>query len=507
MMTLTLAEALVALSENSATEIDLSDRKLGREGAEAIAEALKVNKVVEKLNLKRCAIGDEGAIAIAEALKVNNTLKEIILIQNNFNAKGVVALAAALEINKSIMTMNLMGNYIYDEGAKAIAKALRVNKHLEALNLGAGDIQDEGAKAIAKALEVNKHLKELDLRNNVLQENGGTAIADSLLLNETLLRLNLNENGIGDNGAIALAEALIHNNTLCRLELDENNIGDNGGIAIAEALKTNRSLAWLDLDSHYMIGDGLEALAAALETNKIIIYITLLYDQEELEIPQAIFDRINASILRNQKYIILTDDALYKFENADNPESFDDVMRLIKMLMTTRQALDRENFPKDSTQYKELEFAITLQQVPIYINQGLHAEAIEMLSAEKSQRYYRKLTQEAFINIVENLLALRKPEETEAERNEYYLTITKALARVDDNNKHKKTLLEFAKTLYQHPPQHLPVPRKSLGELGLRTQECPTLLCHRWQNTLEGVEKVRPRSHSVPPIKATKFVI
>ena len=51
--------------------LNLIDNNIGAEGAKAIAEALKVNPVLNNLDLGYNSIGDDGAKAIAEALKVN----------------------------------------------------------------------------------------------------------------------------------------------------------------------------------------------------------------------------------------------------------------------------------------------------------------------------------------------------------------------------------------------------------------------------------------------------
>lgn len=49
------------------------------DGAEALAEALKSNTVLETLQLEGNGIESEGAIAIAEALKVNKALTDVNL--------------------------------------------------------------------------------------------------------------------------------------------------------------------------------------------------------------------------------------------------------------------------------------------------------------------------------------------------------------------------------------------------------------------------------------------
>ena len=54
-----------------ALRLSLGSNKISEEGAKALAEAVKVNSALQKLDLLRTNnISDEGAKALAEALKV-----------------------------------------------------------------------------------------------------------------------------------------------------------------------------------------------------------------------------------------------------------------------------------------------------------------------------------------------------------------------------------------------------------------------------------------------------
>ena len=57
----------------------IDNNRIGDKGAVSIAQCLKKNKALTKLQLEKNQIGDEGACAIAEAIKVNKKLKEIYL--------------------------------------------------------------------------------------------------------------------------------------------------------------------------------------------------------------------------------------------------------------------------------------------------------------------------------------------------------------------------------------------------------------------------------------------
>ena len=63
----------------------------------AIAEALKVNPVLNTLGLSNNNIGDDGAKAIAEALKVNPVLTKLDLEVNNLGDAGKQAVRDAVK--------------------------------------------------------------------------------------------------------------------------------------------------------------------------------------------------------------------------------------------------------------------------------------------------------------------------------------------------------------------------------------------------------------------------
>jgi Ran GTPase-activating protein (RanGAP) involved in mRNA processing and transport len=66
-------------------------------GAAALAEALKVNLGLQKLNLVGNDIGDSGAAAIARALFQHSTLQQLDLRDNRICDAGVAAFEQSLE--------------------------------------------------------------------------------------------------------------------------------------------------------------------------------------------------------------------------------------------------------------------------------------------------------------------------------------------------------------------------------------------------------------------------
>ena len=90
----------------------------------------------------------------------------ISMINHGIVDDGAIKLANALKNNNVVERIDLRGNNIGDEGALAFAEALKVNRKLRSLNLQDNDIGDEGAKAIIHVMQENRVLNELHLYGN-----------------------------------------------------------------------------------------------------------------------------------------------------------------------------------------------------------------------------------------------------------------------------------------------------------------------------------------------------
>ena len=77
-----------------------------------IAELLKQNTSVSRLDLARNQIGDAGAVALAEMLWSNSTLEYLNLESNIFGEGGGEAFLKALTQNATVNYLNLMYNSI-----------------------------------------------------------------------------------------------------------------------------------------------------------------------------------------------------------------------------------------------------------------------------------------------------------------------------------------------------------------------------------------------------------
>jgi Ran GTPase-activating protein (RanGAP) involved in mRNA processing and transport len=113
------------------------------------------------------AIVSEGARWIAEAIKRNLTIEKIDLWKNRIGDKRVECIAEAIKGNSGLKEIELGNNNIGDQGAKFLAEAITENNSLKMLDLGYNSIRDRGARWLFEASKKNANV-EINLRENKL---------------------------------------------------------------------------------------------------------------------------------------------------------------------------------------------------------------------------------------------------------------------------------------------------------------------------------------------------
>ena len=129
------------------------------------------------------------------------------MTNNDIGSRGATVLADALKYNNTLTRLNLCLNGIGDAGAESLAEALKTNTALTELDLEETDIGDAGATALALVLGSTYYSSEIGEEKSwkKLKRMSNVQIKKN---NRTLTRLVLTGNRIGARGETALAEAL-----------------------------------------------------------------------------------------------------------------------------------------------------------------------------------------------------------------------------------------------------------------------------------------------------------
>ena len=245
---------------------------IGDKGAKDLAEALKKNTFVTKLNLSNSEIGYKGALYFAELLSANRSLVALNLSNNKIGSAGAIQLGLALQHNATLEDLDLSKNQINSDGAIFLAKGLKNNNHIKDLNLADNEIGNSGVNSLGLALKTNTALKFLDLNNNQIEDDGAKSLAETLQFNKIIEYLDLKNNQIGNEGANSLAETLKSDEKIKYLNLKNNQIGNEGTKSLAESLRVNKKIEHLVLENNPIGVEGAQALADALSKFNITLY-------------------------------------------------------------------------------------------------------------------------------------------------------------------------------------------------------------------------------------------
>jgi Leucine Rich repeat len=105
-------ESIGALCKAPAlSNIGLEDLWLAHEHIALIAKALSQESCkVKELKMRGCNVDDRSSLALADMLKVNTSLEKLDLSYNRVGDEGCIAIASALHGNKTLRCLNIMGN-------------------------------------------------------------------------------------------------------------------------------------------------------------------------------------------------------------------------------------------------------------------------------------------------------------------------------------------------------------------------------------------------------------
>ena len=175
-------------NDSGPTELDLSGDKWrwSEEGRATLAQLRDNDARLTELNLDDKGVGPQGALALAEALKTNTALVKLNLSCNRgMGNGGAAALGAALQSNTTLRELYLRGNDLDDAGAVTV---FAHGAHLRALTL-----EGNRLATVPASVRGMTRLEELVLFNNRLVSVHAAGLL--ALEGATLQYLDLSRNG------------------------------------------------------------------------------------------------------------------------------------------------------------------------------------------------------------------------------------------------------------------------------------------------------------------------
>ncbi|KAM4853866.1 leucine-rich repeat-containing protein 74A isoform 1-T1 [Thomomys bottae] len=250
------------------SHMNLNHHGLGPKGTKAIAIALVSNTAIIKLELEDNSIMEEGVLSLVEMLHENYYLQELNISNNKIGLEGARIISDFLQGNtSSLLKLKLSGNNFKKDSAALLCQALSSNYRIRTLSLSHNEFSDTAGEYLGQMLGFNVGLQSLDLSWNHFHTQGATALCNGLRMNVTLKALDLSMNGLGNEGALALGEVLKLNSCLCYLDVSSNNINNEGANRISKGLEFNETLQVLKLFLNPINMEGAVVLILSIKRN------------------------------------------------------------------------------------------------------------------------------------------------------------------------------------------------------------------------------------------------
>ena len=248
--------------DDTLLELNMSKNKIFSGREYKVAEAIKVNITLQKLDVSFTS-GHE--YFVYQCLKNNKSLKELNMSNTEITSKGAKVVAEAIKVNTTLQKLDLSFNTLSDDETSFISNGLKSNKSLQELNMSKNEITTEGAKRIAEAIQLNMTLKQLDLSINKIFDDGATAISNSLKSNSTLQELNISHNNITNKGITKITEVVQINSKLQNINISKNHISTEGLLYFMEAVKNNCTLQVVNITHNNVTRSGFTRIKQCIE--------------------------------------------------------------------------------------------------------------------------------------------------------------------------------------------------------------------------------------------------
>lgn len=170
-----VSEAIVAianaLQRNSSVDVlSLSQNRIDMDAAAALCAMIRVT--IKKISLCGCEMRSEDVVAIANILRNNSRVEKLNLGMNRIDTKATEALSMMLGVNQKLHSFNFYGAGLNDCQVMVLARGLQNNTSLTRLNLARNKIGDDGVRTIVSALHRKEHLQSLNLDYNPFGTDG-----------------------------------------------------------------------------------------------------------------------------------------------------------------------------------------------------------------------------------------------------------------------------------------------------------------------------------------------
>ena len=214
------------------------------EGWGAISSFFEQNYNLRYLDLHNSAIYDYHLTDLMRPLS-DKRIRFLNLSENFITIDGVKIIAEFLKNNKTLQKLNLSRNaqtQFKSEGVKCILDSLLNNKNIEFIDFSFMNLTGCG-ESIGNFITKNKSIENIVLKNVLLNYNDFKNIFVPLKKSKTLKEIDVSMNDMGgDKSLQIIADAIKENTSLECLRIDQININNDNYNIIFEAIENNKTI-------------------------------------------------------------------------------------------------------------------------------------------------------------------------------------------------------------------------------------------------------------------------
>jgi len=214
------------------------------EGWEAISSFFEQNYNLRYLDLHNSTIYDYHLTDLMRPLS-DKRIRFLNLSENFITIDGVKIIAEFLKNNKTLQKLNLSRNaqtQFKSDGVKCILDSLLNNKNIEFIDFSFMNLTGCG-ESIGNFITKNKSIENIVLKNVLLNFSDFKNIFVPLKKSKTLKEIDVSMNDMGgDKSLQIIADAIKENTSLECLRIDQININNDNYNIIFEAIENNKTI-------------------------------------------------------------------------------------------------------------------------------------------------------------------------------------------------------------------------------------------------------------------------
>ena len=267
-------------NHTSLKHFDISFNKIRSHVVNDIVDVIDSNTQLTHLNISYCDIQEYGVLKIFKAVRRINTLKCIKMCKYTISNQAAQAIADAISVNCMIEELVFVDNILYETGIALIFDVIEKVHTLKCLIMSSNHVIATNNIITRWGIYTNavlssNHIAYFDLSNCHLEKSTCSSILNTLLLQApTLQHIDLSHNNLSGT-AETMAQLISVSYYLQHVNLANTLMEDKEVMIIVKAMQNINSLCKVNLIS-YSINDELALeLQSTIYKNPLIISFQL----------------------------------------------------------------------------------------------------------------------------------------------------------------------------------------------------------------------------------------